>query len=101
MTSPATKANPESWASLFAAHLEVVKKRSTAALSATSYDALLVHTGTTWEDYFRYCEVVPVKAVDSINFHARGTDQEAATSAEAGLRIRRTQDKPSVTSASV
>src|SRR5688572_17293667 len=46
MTSPAAKANPESWASLFAAHLEVVKKRSSTALAAAGYDALLIHAGT-------------------------------------------------------
>src|SRR5688572_22940831 len=46
MTSTAAKQNPESWSTLFAAHLEAVKKRSAAALAATGYDALLVHAGT-------------------------------------------------------
>ena len=46
MTSTAAKQNPESWSTLFAAHLEAVKKRSAVALSATGYDALLVHAGT-------------------------------------------------------
>src|SRR5512134_3622407 len=46
MNSPAAKQTPESWSTLFAAHLEVVKKRSARALSATGYDALLVHAGT-------------------------------------------------------
>jgi Xaa-Pro dipeptidase len=46
MSSPATKQNAESWSNLFASHLEVVMKRSAAALSATGYDALLVHAGT-------------------------------------------------------
>jgi Xaa-Pro dipeptidase len=46
MHSVATKQTPASWSSLFAAHLEVVKKRSATALAATGYDALLVHAGT-------------------------------------------------------
>jgi Xaa-Pro dipeptidase len=46
MNSLAVKQNPASWSTLFAAHLEVVGKRSAAALSATGYDALLVHAGT-------------------------------------------------------
>jgi Xaa-Pro dipeptidase len=46
MHSPAIKPSAESWSSLFAAHLEVVKIRSTQALSATGFDALLVHAGT-------------------------------------------------------
>ena len=46
MISAAIKQNPASWTTLFASHLEAVKKRSAAALSATGYDALLVHAGT-------------------------------------------------------
>jgi Xaa-Pro dipeptidase len=46
MNSPAIQENTESWSSLFAGHLDVVKNRSAAALSATGYDALLVHAGT-------------------------------------------------------
>jgi Xaa-Pro dipeptidase len=46
MTTPAIQQNSTSWASLFAAHLETVQKRSAAALSATGFDALLVHAGT-------------------------------------------------------
>src|ERR1041384_6687585 len=46
MNSAAAKLTPASWSSLFAAHLEEVKKRSANALSATGYDALLVHAGT-------------------------------------------------------
>ncbi len=46
MNSALAKQNPSSWSSLFAAHLDAVKKRSAAALSATGYDSLLVHAGT-------------------------------------------------------
>ena len=46
MNSTASQLNPHTWSSLFAAHLELVKKRSAAALAATGYDALLVHAGT-------------------------------------------------------
>lgn len=46
MNVPAIKQNPVGWAELFAAHLEVVKKRASAALSGTGYDALLLHSGT-------------------------------------------------------
>jgi Xaa-Pro dipeptidase len=46
MTSLAIRQNADSWTSLFASHLEIVKKRSASALSATGYDALLVHAGT-------------------------------------------------------
>lgn len=31
-------------------------------------DGVLVHTGTSWEDYFRYCEGNPTRPVDSILF---------------------------------
>jgi Xaa-Pro dipeptidase len=46
MNSQAIRQNATSWSSLFAAHLEIVEKRSGAALAATGYDALLVHAGT-------------------------------------------------------
>jgi Xaa-Pro dipeptidase len=46
MNSQAIRQNATSWSSLFAAHLEIVEKRSSAALTATGYDALLVHAGT-------------------------------------------------------
>jgi Xaa-Pro dipeptidase len=46
MNSPAFRQKADSWSTLFASHLEVVKKRSASALSATGYDALLVHAGT-------------------------------------------------------
>jgi Xaa-Pro dipeptidase len=46
MKSEAIRQNIPSWAGLFAAHLESVKTRSSAALAATGYDALLVHAGT-------------------------------------------------------
>jgi Xaa-Pro dipeptidase len=46
MNSAAAKLTPVSWSSLFASHLEEVKKRSASALSATGFEALLVHAGT-------------------------------------------------------
>src|SRR4051812_22912904 len=46
MNSPAIKQNAAGWPELFNAHLEVVKKRTTHALSGAGYDALLVHSGT-------------------------------------------------------
>lgn len=46
MNSPAIKQDPASFAELFAAHLEVVKKRAAGALASTGYDALLLHSGT-------------------------------------------------------
>jgi len=46
MSSPAIQQNIESWSGLFADHLEIVKKRSAAALESAGYDALLVHAGT-------------------------------------------------------
>jgi Xaa-Pro dipeptidase len=45
MNSTARRPSPESWSSLFAEHLEAVKKRTAKALAATGYDALLVHAG--------------------------------------------------------
>ncbi|MBI5044396.1 MAG: hypothetical protein HZC02_00540 [Candidatus Levybacteria bacterium] len=35
-------------------------------------DGTLVHTGTSWEDYFRYCESNPTRPVDSILFRTGG-----------------------------
>lgn len=46
MNSPAIKQNAPSWPELFARHLDVVKKRASAALAGTGYDALLLHSGT-------------------------------------------------------
>jgi len=46
MNSPAIKQNAASWPELFAAHLDVVKKRTGNALAGTGYDALLLHSGT-------------------------------------------------------
>jgi uncharacterized repeat protein (TIGR01451 family) len=34
-------------------------------------DGHLVHTGTSWEDYFRECELNPTRTVDSLIFQAR------------------------------
>lgn len=34
-------------------------------------DGELVHVGTSWEDYFRYCETNPTRPVDSLIFQAR------------------------------
>lgn len=46
MSSPAIRQNVESWPELFDAHLQVVMKRSAAALASSGYDALLLHAGT-------------------------------------------------------
>jgi Xaa-Pro dipeptidase len=46
MNSPAIRPDTLSWSTLFTEHLDVVKKRSAAALASTGYDALLVHAGT-------------------------------------------------------
>jgi len=46
MNSPAIEQNTDHWDGLFAAHLDVVKKRSAAALDSTGYDSLLLHSGT-------------------------------------------------------
>ena len=36
-------------------------------------DGALAHTGTSWEDYFRDCEVTATRTVDSLLFRASGT----------------------------
>jgi hypothetical protein len=36
-------------------------------------DGILRHTGTSWEDYFRYCESSPTRTVDSLLFRTSGT----------------------------
>ncbi len=36
-------------------------------------DGVLKHTGTSWEDYFRYCEGNPTRPVDSLLFRTGGT----------------------------
>ncbi len=46
MNSPAIRQNAADWSALFSAHLEGVKKRSAEALTATGFDALLIHAGT-------------------------------------------------------
>jgi hypothetical protein len=40
-------------------------------------DNSLVHTGTSWEDYFRYCEGNPTRTVDSVLFRTAGTPAPA------------------------
>lgn len=40
-------------------------------------DGVLLHTGTSWEDYFRYCERNPTRPVDSILFRTGGGDAPA------------------------
>jgi hypothetical protein len=35
-------------------------------------DGTLGHTGTSWEDYFRYCEGNPTRTVDSVLFRTSG-----------------------------
>jgi hypothetical protein len=35
-------------------------------------DGVLLHTGTSWEDYFRYCEGNPSRTVDSMLFRTGG-----------------------------
>ena len=46
MSAPAIRQNVDHWSGLFSSHLDIVKKRSAAALAATGYDALLLHAGT-------------------------------------------------------
>src|SRR4026209_1268226 len=46
MSAPAIRQNVDNWSSLFASHIETVKKRSASALAAAGYDALLLHAGT-------------------------------------------------------
>lgn len=46
MNSHAIRQNTDLWSGDFAAHLEIVKKRSASALESAGYDALLVHAGT-------------------------------------------------------
>lgn len=40
-------------------------------------DGVLKHTGTSWEDYFRECEVNPSRTVDSILFRTGGAPAPA------------------------
>jgi hypothetical protein len=40
-------------------------------------DGELEHTGTSWEDYFRYCEGNPTRTVDSILFRTAGVPAPA------------------------
>jgi Xaa-Pro dipeptidase len=46
MKSSAIKQNTDPWAGLFAAHFDIVQKRSAAALASAGYDSLLLHSGT-------------------------------------------------------
>jgi len=46
MNLPAIKQNAAAWPDLFAAHLDVVKKRTANALLGAGYDAVLLHSGT-------------------------------------------------------
>jgi Xaa-Pro dipeptidase len=46
MNAPASQQNAASWQQLFAAHLDLVKRRSAEALQATGHDSLLIHAGT-------------------------------------------------------
>lgn len=41
-------------------------------------DGALVHTGTSWEDYFRNCEGAETRTVDSVLFRVSGTAAPAA-----------------------
>lgn len=40
-------------------------------------DGVLIKTGTSWEDYFRYCEGNPTRTVDSLGIFTRGTAHPA------------------------
>ena len=42
-------------------------------------DENLVHTDTSWEDYFRYCEANQTRSVDSILFRSAGTAAPATS----------------------
>jgi len=46
MNLPAIEQNTGDWPRLFAEHLQVVGRRSAAALASAGYDALLLHAGT-------------------------------------------------------
>jgi len=46
MNLPAIKQNAAAWPDLFAAHLDVVKKRTAHALLGAGYEAVLLHSGT-------------------------------------------------------
>jgi len=64
MNSPAIKQNPAGWPELFAAHLEVVKKRTGNALAGTGYDALLLH-----QTEARFRHVMAAKIDGAWNLH--------------------------------
>lgn len=42
-------------------------------------DGVLVKTGTSWEDYFRFCEGNPTRTVDSLLFRTAGTAAPATS----------------------
>lgn len=46
MNPVAIEHNADDWAGLFSAHLDVITRRSAAALAATGFESLLVHSGT-------------------------------------------------------
>lgn len=50
-------------------------------------DGVLVKTGTSWEDYFRYCEGNPTRTVDSLIFQARSGSGTAPTTLGYGYLI--------------
>ncbi|HET8526437.1 MAG TPA: PxKF domain-containing protein [Actinomycetota bacterium] len=50
-------------------------------------DDALVHTGTSWEDYFRECEGNPTRTVDSLLFQARSSGGTAPDTLGDGFLI--------------
>lgn len=50
-------------------------------------DGVLVHTGTSWEDYFRYCEGNQTRTVDSLIFQARSSAGTAPDTEGKGFLI--------------
>jgi hypothetical protein len=50
-------------------------------------DGELVHTGTSWEDYFRECESNPTRPVDSMIFQARSSGGTAPATEGFGFLI--------------
>lgn len=50
-------------------------------------DGVLKKTGTSWEDYFRYCEGNPTRTVDSLIFQARSGAGTAPATSGSGFVI--------------
>ncbi len=50
-------------------------------------DGILVHTGTSWEDYFRYCEGNQTRTVDSLLVQARSSGGTAPDTLGEGFLI--------------